>query len=959
MNNNNRNRKRIGVFLLVIALFSFLITVQPASAVCCDNACYETGVCVSGKWYQGCKDNAGTVHGPDDILKSEDYPNGCMACVCSETDHSTCEWKPNDNYCKNIFNGGGIDYICYNKELNSLPGYSTSECLNRDEKQEICTSEQRCNERPGYWTKTGEKIDYSSHKWGYQIDSYTQQTSSCCQDDANEYLIMTPIPDIGTFSACCNSSSKEEAEKKLCVDKNGMCWNEKGKEISCFDANGNLEGFDNDCDGLVDSDDPDCCVDADSSEACCNAKSKASGILPDYNGFCCGDSLDDNGLVKNDNLCYIKDSGKEKVASWIAIDDPRYSKGNVFTVSHPTENIFDVLKADKFYACNSKSGGNLLGSIEIINLNTAKSTSSASNVLHDYLCYKHKTGSIINEVFAECAGNDAYYSVDLYGGKRYTEGQQVTVIEQVNGQNKEVSKFCCTKDSAAKSWVDDLDNPACITASSPENSGCQIASTGNKVTKSGEEKPETSQFPAKGTNVCCGDDTSAGSEYYIETSIASAKYSACCDKQTDCVDDKGTCRNESVGGEKSCSDRIDNDCDGKIDQGQVSGYEADPDCCGDGDLFPTCCELKKGTWFDDGSGNTFCCGDDTPEYIVNSTITYPTSSYPLGPNKGTYSCCPDKDDCVYDGKCHKSANDGAKENANNGCYDGKDNDCDFSNGFSNGVSDFSEYYIDNGGNKVLAVADEDKFRPSNLQNMKEDDDCTITVTGKIVGEGGELDPIGDAHIVMQGSFNSPYSAGGVQKQPKFTYEADTLSADEVNSPDQIGTFTIVGVNGDSSYDITITHPDYESKTRHIEVGYDNFNIEDPIKIGLDHDTCNSDCTNIGNDLCNKGCDAVFGGTFGGTPHPNCYFGGQNTPNETRKNIAALCNEKVVGQLVNYTYEKDIAGNSLFVECCKGTPESFKPSTATISAGYGQDLIRTKRIITYKGKPVKMIIDAFG
>ncbi len=76
------------------------------------------------------------------------------------------------------------------------------------------------------------------------------------------------------------------------------------------------------------------------------------------------------------------------------------------------------------------------------------------------------------------------------------------------------------------------------------------------------------KFEAGNPN-CCGDDAS---EYYINTNIQGTYYDGCCDNSGDCVDETGTCRDNSPETGALCDDGIDNDCDGYIDS-------ADNGCC--------------------------------------------------------------------------------------------------------------------------------------------------------------------------------------------------------------------------------------------------------------------------------------------------------------------------------------------------------------------------------------------
>jgi hypothetical protein len=876
------------IMVFVILLTTFLINTPASIGLCCGDTCYEYGTCNIDGWYEGCKDISGSAHSPGTNL-------GCLKCLCSGK--NDCNWYPNDIKCKT---DNGNDYFClYDK--NTLPSSVSSVCKDRDESENFCSAKV-CSDRPGYWIQHGEFVSlkqYDSGNWEYYFEdlfnqgsdnllSITNRQKRCCQDDQDEFYITNEVGNLGTRSACCASPNS-------CVDKDGFCQNEKEAETSCDD------GFDNDCNGLIDQEDPGCCPNSDHNANCCTS---AGGVYNTIAKNCCGDLPNDNGFIKDNRfLCYIKDNSK----MWLDLLDAN-TAGKVFTINHPDYTEYEILKSNTGFAtCDSENDGASSTTSLTSSQGTVESKRPPRTDVHSYLCY---TSTDSKEKFAECTGNKVPYSSISTGGTRHNEGQSVT-------DKQENKKYCCT--GITNGWVNDLDNPSCINP--PEGlskTACELAGNNYKLAKSGEkESTSTPNLGKFGNTVCCGDDSY---DNYNETTIDNTKYTACCDKQTDCVDATGSCRNETQG-EQSCDDNIDNDCDGKIDT-------LDPDCCGDGDSNKNCCELRGGKW-----SNGMCCGDDTPEYEIDSSETYPDAS---PPNTKTQACCPSKTDCVYNNKCHISEKDGGKENAGNGCYDGFDNDCD-------GGYDFYETYKYSDGVAEIqgtAVSEEDRFRNA---NSIPDEDCVVTISGKVLAEGGETLEGKEFEIRMSGKFNRPYK----NKEPKLVYEAFTNNK---------GEFTILFVNGDSSYDLTVLDPDeeYEAKTIPITINGFNDKKDLEIQLGIEHATCNSDCTSIGNTICNRECDAELGLEA----HERCFFGGQETSASVRKKVRDLCHDQASDTIIDYPDLKDDNGNPYKVRCCESAPYVYNPTSVTVGVSYGIDLIKTTTVVSVDNKPANMIINVF-
>jgi len=110
-------------------------------------------------------------------------------------------------------------------------------------------------------------------------------------------------------------------------------------------------------------------------------------------------------------------------------------------------------------------------------------------------------------------------------------------------------------------------------------------------------------------------------------------------------------------------------------------------------------------------------------------------------------------------------------------------------------------------------------------------------------------------------------------------------------------------------------------------------------------TCEDDCTYAGDNIIHKECDGIDNGgaDLDGDGRTDCVFF-----DETAKNVCDLAQP---GWIRDYPPDKEI-------ECAEGTPQIKKEVKAKVTCEE-ENLIKLTKVITYKGKLVKLVIVTCG
>jgi hypothetical protein len=236
--------------LLLVLVISFLIYLNTTYALECAGVCYNAGVCYGDVWYEGCQDSNGNLYNPNEFLDDGDT-NNCLICKCTGT---SCEWQPDYETCTL---GWDVDYICTYTVDPASNAPSSSSCVERDTPAPGDTPGAYCTDTGcdgwGIWVSAGEiEKSYDSGVWEYPKEyenppgDVVGTNVECCGDDSGEKYISTTIG-ASTYSACCDNTND-------CVDETGICRDNvvENTDDLCSD------GADNDCNGKKDCEDPNC-----------------------------------------------------------------------------------------------------------------------------------------------------------------------------------------------------------------------------------------------------------------------------------------------------------------------------------------------------------------------------------------------------------------------------------------------------------------------------------------------------------------------------------------------------------------------------------------------------------------------------------------------------------------------------------------------------------------------------
>jgi hypothetical protein len=99
-------------------------------------------------------------------------------------------------------------------------------------------------------------------------------------------------------------------------------------------------------------------------------------------------------------------------------------------------------------------------------------------------------------------------------------------------------------------------------------------------------------------------------------------------------------------------------------------------------------------------------------------------------------------------------------------------------------------------------------------------------------------------------------------------------------------------------------------------------------------TCEDDCTYAGDNTIHQECDEING----------CAF-----YDETAKQA---CNLAQPGWIRDYPENQEI-------ECAEGEPETRVVTESTVTCEEGENLMKTTKLVTYKGKLVKLVVVTCG
>jgi len=339
---------------------------------------------------------------------------------------------------------------------------------------------------------------------------------------------------------------------------------------------------------------------------------------------------------------------------------------------------------------------------------------------------------------------------------------------------------------------------------------------------------------------CCGDDTleinrsrktncvptnCQPNDYpSFSTSLADK---ACCDSATDCVvnwlcyasslSSSHTVSNEVL----VCDSGVFFDCDTKQSYCETA--------CGK--KWTTKGSNETGLLEYDSDSKLECCGDDSSETYVDSRSFQ-------GHAPSDVKCC-NGNDCVLNGKCQLSYQNGGNESQGGKCYNKIDDDCD-------GATDFCD----------------GKFKIGCSRYDGLDPDCAATI-----------------NINVKDTLNLNVEGASVKVMTMFRYHEYYNVTTFYATTDAFGNAGIV-VYGNSSYDLVIEKKGYymsSNITKDLPLGF-IWNLNAVMTRDVE---CNPDCTKLANNLCQSDCEGSNG----------CHF------NSTQ--IASLCNNKAKYILMSY------------------------------------------------------------
>ncbi|MBI2652314.1 carboxypeptidase regulatory-like domain-containing protein [Candidatus Woesearchaeota archaeon] len=200
--------------------------------------------------------------------------------------------------------------------------------------------------------------------------------------------------------------------------------------------------------------------------------------------------------------------------------------------------------------------------------------------------------------------------------------------------------------------------------------------------------------------------------------------------------------------------------------------------------------------------------------------------------------------------------------------------------------------------------------------------CPVCTPGSITG-------------TVKNQDNQPLAPADVLLKRDLTTVSSTTTRQQPPPPPQ-GTYIFTGVNC-GAYNLVASYPNYVPKTVSISLASGQQLIQDfVLTLGT---TCERDCTFANDNIVHASCDGINGCSF-------CDI----SP-EIHERAKTVCDNSQVGWIRDYD-----AAN--YVECPSGCPQVKTETQATVTCSSGT-LVKMYRIITYNGKPVKLVVAVCG
>ena len=340
------------------------------------------------------------------------------------------------------------------------------------------------------------------------------------------------------------------------------------------------------------------------------------------------------------------------------------------------------------------------------------------------------------------------------------------------------------------------------------------------------------------------------------------------------------------------------------------GIDNDGDTFIDQDDQPDCCTIinRECKQYTQNEFDIIHTTRQTPLWLRNIqkiVSNIQTRYYACVPDDTDTACCINPNSCVYDSVCY---DDRVKLDVDG---DGITEVC---------VASSPGEWMDEFELECTDSIDNDFDGKTDC----EDEDCSGSLSGN-VQDADTADPISEARI-------------DVTQATTVKNTADTNNLGNYHIGDVLCTYNI------GAYDMIASKTDYVSSTQNVELvpREDLTGVDFTLTLGT---SCEDDCTYAGDNIIHKECDGIDndGEDIDGDGDTICSFS-----DDTAKEVCDLAQP---GWIRDYPLDKEI-------ECAEGTPQAKSEIEAGVTCDE-ENLIKTTKLVNYKGKLVKLVIVTCG